>query len=233
MERFLTNLLPVSSKSETLPMLLNDRVRFSIFVLIVFYTIGLIGILIPIHPDFVFLTPYNLLLSLAVIIWGHSSWKLSTILVFLTCFLVGFGIEVVGVNTGLIFGEYAYGPVLGLKLWDTPLMIGINWLLLIYGAGVTINRFMGDYHWAIRAILAAGIMVILDLLIEPVAIAYDFWTWESESVPFQNYFAWFLIALFLQLIFMRGLANATNKVGIVLLVLQFIFFGIINLSLIL
>jgi putative membrane protein len=44
--------------------------------------------------------------------------------------VAGFFIEAIGVNTGLIFGNYVYKTTLGWKFLETPLIIGVNWILL-------------------------------------------------------------------------------------------------------
>jgi uncharacterized membrane protein len=39
--------------------------------------------------------------------------------------------------------------------------------------------------------MAALLMVALDVLIEPVAVALDFWQWENAVIPIQNFVMWF------------------------------------------
>ena len=39
--------------------------------------------------------------------------------------------EAIGVNTGLLFGTYEYGANLGFKIFGVPLIIGVNWTVLI------------------------------------------------------------------------------------------------------
>jgi len=68
-------------------------------------------------------------------------------------------------------------------------------------------------------------------LIEPVAMAYDFWDWTNDIVPLQNYIAWYMIAFVLLVCFYKLEIAIKNKVAVALLVLQFLFFGILNLSL--
>ena len=42
-------------------------------------------------------------------------------------------------------------------------------------------------------------MLGVDLIMEPVAIANQFWSWEGGDVPLYNYVCWFLIAIFCSL----------------------------------
>ena len=47
-------------------------------------------------------------------------------------------LEIIGAKTGLIFGSYSYGDVLGPKFFDLPLIIGLNWVIVIWG-GILIS----------------------------------------------------------------------------------------------
>lgn len=204
-----------------------SRSTLSIAILVIVYSVGIAGVKLAIHEDFLLLTPLNLLLSLALVLWNHTVWNRFTYLFILVCFLVGFFAEVIGVNTGLIFGNYVYGPVLGWKLWHTPLIIGVNWVMLAYCSGVVANYLLAKAHWIIKAIFAASLMVGLDVLIEPVAIRYDFWTWQAEVPPLQNYIGWFFVALPLLLLFHSRMSQVKNKVALVLFILQIIFFSLL------
>jgi len=227
--------MPVEStpyKSKRLRQLTaNQFSNLAIGFLLIIYVVGLVGILLPIHPDFVLLTPLNLLISLGLVLSFHKVWNTKLYTFIVIAFLTGLGIEILGVNTGLVFGEYEYGRVLGWKIAETPLMIGVNWIMLVYCSGVTMQYFLEDKNWFIKSILGAGIMVLLDILIEPVAMAYDFWDWTNDIVPLQNYIAWYMIAFVLLVCFYKLEIAIKNKVAVALLVLQFLFFGILNLSL--
>ena len=162
-------------------------------------------------------------------LWAHVPINNRLFVFVLIAYLWGFGAELIGVQTGLIFGDYHYGPVLGPKISGTPLMIGVNWILVSYSAGIAANYLAKNLPWWLKGILAAVLLVILDLLIEPVAIAYDFWSWEQGHPPVQNYIGWFLVALPLQLGFARYFGNQKNIVGLILFILQLVFFAILGL----
>lgn len=210
--------------------LLNPRnPSFGIFILLLFYTAGFIGIGIVSNSTFIRFTPLNLLLSAAVILYYHPIWDKQILWFVLICYLVGFGIEAVGINTGVIFGEYQYGPVLGPKLFDTSVIIGINWLILVYCSGMLVNWIFPQLGMVFQAAISASIMVVLDVIIEPVAIRYNFWSWEQEVIPMQNYLAWWGISFVLLLLFHYLFRGKQNKVARLLLFLQFSFFGLLNL----
>ncbi|MEM8527061.1 MAG: carotenoid biosynthesis protein [Bacteroidota bacterium] len=204
-----------------------------ILLLSIFYTVGLVGIAIVQKEDFLLLTPLNLLVSIGIILLYHPKWTNGTITSLLLSFLVGYFIEVIGVNTGAIFGEYTYGPILGWKIWDTPLMIGVNWMMLVYAIGMTVNWVtlkQAKLHFFLKAAIGASIMVALDILIEPVAIHYNFWTWEAVEVPFQNYSSWWIISFVLLAVFHFFHVKMINKVASALLLWQFVFFIILLLT---
>ncbi len=218
--------------STTHPANIDTAEQRSIFVLIILYIVGIIGVLIPFHENFLLLTPINLLVSLALVLWHHSRWNTGTMITLLLCWLIGFSIEHLGVSTGQIFGEYTYGPILGYQLWKTPLMIGVNWMLLIYCTSVSTNYFLPKSGWFLKSIIAASLMVSLDVLIEPVAIHYNFWQWATPEVPWKNYFAWWVISFCLNSLFIiSDEKNEQNKVAMTLLILQFAFFWILGLFL--
>lgn len=197
----------------------------SIAVLSVLYLVGIVGILLPIHPNFILLTPLNLLVSVGLVLWYHGEWQRKTVLYLLIAYLAGFGAELFGVQTGLLFGDYAYGRVLGPKIWGTPLMIGVNWLMLGYCAGILSNTLLGHRSFWLRGTLAALMMVGLDVMIEPVAMAYGFWSWEGDVVPLQNYLGWLAVALPLEVLFAYWHPARHNKVAVALFCLQIIFFA--------
>ena len=142
---------------------------------------------------------------------------------------VGFGIEVIGVSTGQIFGHYQYGETLGFKYQNTPLSISVNWLLTAYSAAALVSLATKETtSWVLKSVLAAALMVSLDSFIEPIAHKLDFWSWQNGVIPFQNYIGWFLTALPLQILFFTLIKSAKNKVAVAVLLLQFAFFLLLN-----
>lgn len=201
----------------------------AIGVLVILYVVGIVGITTQVHPDFILLTPLNLLISSGIVLVFHPNWNVNIILYLILAYLVGFSAELFGVQTGLLFGNYTYGRVLGPKIWETPLMIGVNWMLLSYSIGVTTNQVFPKSPWLIRGLAAALLMVGLDILIEPVAIKYDFWSWANGTPPLQNYIGWFFVSLPLLCIFTKTQGKVRNKVAVVLFSLQILFFFMLNI----
>ena len=52
---------------------------------------------------------------------------------------LGFFIEVIGVKTGFIFGSYYYGAAMGIKILAVPLLIGLNWSILVYSTSLVVQ----------------------------------------------------------------------------------------------
>lgn len=207
-----------------------ETAQLAIAVLGILYAVGIAGLSIPLHPDFALLTPVNLLVSLAIVLLFHPDWSRNTLLFLVSCYAIGFGAEIFGVQTGLLFGNYQYGPVLGPKALDTPYLIGINWILLVYSSAVLVNQSLPGKNKWLKAAIGASIMVALDIFIEPVAIKYDFWTWQGRSnPPLHNFIGWWIVAFFVHFIFQAGQNTVKNKVGVALLILQFVFFITLNL----
>lgn len=204
----------------------RQKNRITFFLLFSTYLAGILAIGFQLVPWFIYLTPFNLILSFVLLGWNHQENKKGWWLFAATGFLIGFFIEVIGVATGKIFGHYAYGPVLGPKLWDTPLLIGINWAMLTYCAGEVSSRlFPSQKQMIIRILAGAMIPVILDIIMEPVAIAFNLWHWFGQVPPLLNYVGWFSVSLVLSDFYQRlvGPENR-NQVAPWLLLLQLIFF---------
>lgn len=103
-----------------------------------------------------------------------------------------FAIEALGVATGDIFGEYAYGSGMKVQWLGVPLVIALNWTLLTLGVNELAARLFRS-PW-LMASAAAVLMAAYDWFIEPVAIALDYWTWAGGEIPVQNYIAWAVVA---------------------------------------
>jgi putative membrane protein len=141
---------------------------------------------------------------------------------FISVALLGFIIEVIGVKTGLIFGEYSYGNGLGYKLLDVPLIISINWAMLIF-AGIRIVS--GIFANKITTLVVAGSLVtLIDLLIEQVAPKLDFWIFKGGLPGLHNYLGWIGVAFFTSYYFYPTIIKGNRSVSLILLILQIIFF---------
>lgn len=212
-------------------------------IAILFHVVGILGILVFKSDSIIRSTSLNLLLSFCLLLWTQENKNISFWLFTLLVLLVGFAVEVIGVNTGLLFGDYNYGDVLGIKFKQVPLIIGVNWFIVIYCSGIGITTLLqkiikplastpaepAPFLKAISVISdGATLAVIFDWLIEPVAIKLGFWKWNGDEVPLYNYICWFVISLLLMMAFRFSPFEKRNKFAINLLLIQVMFFLILR-----
>ncbi len=193
------------------------------YVIIFFHTIGLFLLGGHWRQDFVFLTSYNLLLLMAVYLVCTESPKNK--FTYILPVVLGFAIEVVGTNTGWPFGEYTYGSALGFSVANTPLMIGVLWWLLIRSMYDVLSVKISSV-WT-KSLLVGVAMTAMDVLIEPVAIELNFWSWKGVTVPMSNYVAWFVLSTLFTRITASG--HAKNPMSIWVLMVLNVFFTILCL----
>jgi uncharacterized membrane protein len=208
----------------------DKKLALAVFVLVVFHTVGFYGLAFSANPEwFRALSPLNLLLTNFLLFSFHKTWTFSFALFVVVVLLVGFFSEVIGVHTGLLFGNYTYGSSLGPKLWGIPLIIALNWLYLVYSTIVLVQRL--PVHWLVKALSAAALMVLLDMLIEPVASVLDYWTWQEYRIPASNYWGWLGVAFLLQVIAQRTSFKKDNPLAAYIYGVQILFFIGLNLVL--
>lgn len=208
---------------------MNQKLKISIAVLCILYAVGTVGISLFPQSALTSLSALNLWLTAIIVLLNHKEWNKAFYIFLGSSYLIGFLMEVLGVQTGVIFGVYEYGDNLGLKLWDVPLVIGLNWVMVAYGSSCIVHSFLHQ-KWQ-QVIGTASLMVLLDSLIEPVAPILDFWSWEIGYAPLQNYIAWFLIAISITILNTYLPFSKENKSGQALFILQIIFFSTLNLCL--
>lgn len=201
----------------------------SLFLIWLFTISGITGILNPDYTDwFLNLTPVNLMLTFIILLANIETFKWQIFIAFLIPFLLGFTAEALGVNYGLIFGNYAYGENLGYKVIGVPVMICINWIILtVTSADIAQSISKNSY---ISSIIGALLMTILDVIIEVSAPRFDFWEFEGGTVPLQNYLGWFFTALVAHLLYQsfkiktRKVISCHIFISIVVFFTAFIFF---------
>ncbi len=193
-----------------------------------FYVIGLIGFFIPATKHiFILITPFALLLSVYLLAIYHKPYNRNSVTLFLLIYFLGYFIEVIGVETSLIFGSYEYGKALGFKVLGTPLLIGINWLYLTYiSVDIMKNSFKAK-PW-LTIITAPLLMLIYDIVLEQVAPKMDMWSWEGSHVPIKNYVAWYIIGVLFVALFKLFKVETNNPISKVLYISQFLFFFILT-----
>lgn len=210
------------------------------FIALLFHVSGAIGILCTNNKDwFVQNTVLNLLLMVGLLVWNQPQKNIAFFVFLLVAFVTGMGVEMIGVNTGKLFGEYEYGVVMGAKLNGVPWLIGLNWFVLVFCCGISITKM---HDWLKEKYEAADITLsptieklsllfdgallasFFDWVMEPVAIKLGFWQWKNGVIPTYNYFCWFIISMLLLLVFSKLRFSRANQFAVDLLIIQVLFF---------
>jgi bisanhydrobacterioruberin hydratase len=124
--------------------MLKDKVTIATVIAILFHAIGFVGMFF--NKDFfVATTPLNLLLMFGLILYTQNKINIHLVIFFIVCFVVGIWVEVIGTSTGLLFGNYSYSKNLGPAFKNVPLVIGINWCIIMFCCGATVH-FIFNYR---------------------------------------------------------------------------------------
>ena len=202
---------------------INSNNIVTVFIYIIF-TVGLIGHLTSKYRyDMLAITPFVLLLTgLAVIYFPLQNKNYRLLIWCLITYVLTFSFEVIGVKTGLIFGNYFYGTSLGIKVLGVPLVIGFNWVLVILGA-IKISESLIQNKY-LTPLLASTLAVGFDMFMEPVAIKLNYWQWQNGLIPFSNYVSWFVIAYFASLVLVKTKIKLHSSILAHYFIVQAVFF---------
>lgn len=196
--------------------------RLIIFILLIFYTVGISIHLTSYFTDIIkFLTPSFLLFTSLIVFFEDKPSKKFLIWFAFSYFITTF-IEVLGVKTGLIFGQYQYNQNLGVKIFDVPVVIGLNWVILILAAVGFVEGIKSSL--IIKSFLSGLIMIMFDLLLEIAAPKLNYWSFINGYPPVQNYLSWFIISFILGYIFQALKIQRTFSIARFNLIFQFFFF---------
>lgn len=206
-------------------------------IAILFHVIGVVGILM--NKDvFAALSSLNLALMFLLVLFTQKNINGKFLAFLVCCYIIGMISEFVGTKTGILFGNYTYGHVLGPSVWGVPLIIGINWFLVIYCSGITMSSLLSKaiikkdepnkkFKTLSLVIDGALLVVLFDWLLEPVAVKLGYWQWKGE-IPVWNYLSWFVLGIVLLSIFRLFNFNKVNGFAVNLLLIQMMFFLVLR-----
>lgn len=205
-----------------------NQVKASLYYfLILVYVSGAIGCFI--KPAFFLpFTPFALILTLLCFLLYQPLSRTTYLSAFFLLAFGGFLLEVAGVKTGLVFGDYAYGNSLGWKLFDVPVLISANWALLI-NCGIILASYVSKNAAAV-AFLSALMVTLIDLLIEQVACPLDYWCFSGGKAGLHNYLGWFAFAGLASYLLRAEMNTRQPRIALTILLLQLLYFSAINLS---
>jgi len=207
----------------------NKKLKaFAILWIVLVHFFGIIGVYF--LPDwFLPATPITILVSAIVVLLRFEKYKQSRFAAFTVVAGMAFLVEVYGVKTGNLFGNYTYGNNLGWKLFDVPLIIGVNWAVLIMAAQQITTHYIEVNNRFFSAIIVAVLLTSFDLLLEVLAPQFDFWSFTHMNyAPLQNFTAWFVVSFCFGLYSYSHFRNQ-NGTAILYGAAQFAFFIILAL----
>lgn len=205
--------------------------KYSYPTLIIIFIVGTIGHLLNTTRELmILLTPYTLILTMGLVFYSLlNTQNIKLLFWFILTYLITFLIEVVGVKTGVIFGNYIYGNTLGIKVFDVPLLIGLNWVFVILGSILIAEQISKKI--IIIILISSTAALTFDIILEPVAIKLDYWNWAMGNIPTQNYIAWFVISLIATILFVLMKIKIKSDLTKNYFLIQLLFFLILNLFL--
>jgi hypothetical protein len=98
----------------------------------------------------------------------------------------------------VIFRTYHYSSQFWLAVGPVPIVIGLCWGMIIYGA-MAYSDQLGLPAW-VAPFADALWAIMLDLAFDTIAIRLELWTWSNPlatgyyGVPADNFFAWLFVA---------------------------------------
>ena len=207
----------------------NKKLKaYAILWIVLVHFFGIIGVYF--LPDwFLPATPLIILVSAGVVILRYEKFRQSRFVAFAVIVVMAFLVEVYGVKTGHLFGTYTYGNNLGWKLFDVPLIIGVNWAVLLMVAQQLTTHYIVINNRFFSAITVGFLMTSFDLLLEVLAPIFDFWSFTHMNYPpLQNFIAWFCVSFCFGLFSFSHFRNQ-NGTAVFYGLAQLIFFMILGL----
>lgn len=103
--------------------------------------------------------------------------------------------EYVSIMFGFPYGFFTYSEALGQKVFGlVPWTVFFGWTPLVIGSVAIADRAV---HGRMRQLLLASVLLVLfDLVFDPIAVALGFWAWDTPGpyygVPYVNFVGWLL-----------------------------------------
>lgn len=208
-----------------------NKKNISIFIIWLVHISGLLGMVFYDLDFFAGYTSLNLFLMSIILFANIKLNNKNRIFALLLIFLIGMLTEFIGVNYGLIFGEYIYGNNLGFKLFGVPLLIGLNWVILTVICANIASFLIKNNSILQMIIVGTSLMLLIDIVMEPIAPKLDLWKFKNLVVPSSNYIGWLIISILTQTIYNTKFKQKEVKLSFNLYTAIFTFFVFLNLIL--
>lgn len=128
----------------------------------------------------------------AVALWRYLGAR-RAVFALLAVSLFAYAVESAGVATGFPYGSFHYSDSLGPRLGGlAPYTLPVSYLPLVIGAVAA----TGGSSLPARALVSAALLVLVDGVLDPGAVALGFWVWLEGGiyygVPASNFLGWLL-----------------------------------------
>jgi putative membrane protein len=208
----------------------KEFLRFSIFFVWLINISGFFGLLSDQKDFFLIMSPLAILITFILLILNYDFKQKGFITALISIITIGFLVEFLGVNYDLFFGSYEYGNNLGYKIGGVPIIMSVNWLVLIFLAGSFTEKIIPN-SLPLKVLFAALLMVFLDIFLEICAPKLDYWKFNEEVVPISNYNSWFIISAICLYIYFKLIKEKEYTLSTNMLVIYFAFFGLLSVFL--
>ena len=208
----------------------KEFLRFSIFFVWLINISGFFGVLSDQKDFFLSTSPFAILISFILLLLNHNFRQKGFATALISIIIIGFLVEFLGVNYDLFFGSYEYGNNLGYKIGGVPIIMSINWLVLIFLTGSFTEKIIPN-SLPLKVIFASLLMVFIDIFLEICAPKLDYWKFNEEIVPMSNYNSWFIISAICLYIYFRSIKDKEYKLSTNMLVIHLAFFGLLSVFL--
>ena len=208
----------------------KEFLRFSIFFVWLINISGFFGVLSDQKDFFLSTSPFAILISFILLILNYNFRQKGFFTALISIIIIGFLVEFLGVNYDLFFGSYEYGNNLGYKIGGVPIIMSINWLVLIFLTGSFTEKIIPN-SIPLKVIFASLLMVFIDIFLEICAPKLDYWKFDEEIVPMSNYNSWFIISAICLYIYFRLIKDKEYKLSTNMLVIHLAFFGLLSVFL--
>jgi uncharacterized membrane protein len=205
--------LPLRFHAETQPRHREETV--ALFLILALYAVARVLEIVSNPLPQVVIVALDVLSTLAfALVHGarHYGWR--GILTFTAiCIVVGNLVENVGVMTGFPYGRYYFASLMGPKLFNVPVLLGLAYIGMAYVSWTLARLIVGRPQAPMAGtrlltlpLVAGFIMVAWDLAQDPIwGSVLHGWVWRDGGpwfgVPISNYLGWYLNVFIIYLLF--------------------------------
>jgi putative membrane protein len=148
------------------------------------------------------------------------------VLVLLALAVYAVVVEFIAVKTGVPYGEFQHFDKIGYRVFDTvPWTVPFAWSPLVLASYALATRWARRENTLRVLLLSALLLVAIDLLLDPGAVAQKFWlytrdgvlgfaplSWRFYDVPLSNFLGWLVSGFGASWILWRALPDEARHV---------------------